>query len=425
MTHSLTISRIVQRRRDQRENVKLFTKALASVPRWKVSKCVGDEPEYDQKTDNFTYSYKIYFVKDSGKQTQEVLDKEWAKIVSGIRNVAEATRWHLTPWKLKDITPEPKSLEQELSGAAADIDSTRSQFGLPDKLLSLAEVRDRVIPQIDKMLDDENELRSVFSGIFSREPQIRTVLSSVKSFLSTNGQRRNHVLLYGLPACAKTQILLRLKQFLGEGAVVTLDATSTTQAGIYKLFLDDLDDDIPPFVVIEEIEKTAEDALRVWLGALDDRGELRKMNFNMNRVREIRVLCMATANDKILFDKLMGGSGSRPGALSSRFVNQLYCERPDEKVLEMILRRDITKYGGKEEWIEPALKLAREINTNDPRKVLAFLDGGDRLLEGSYQEDIVKVMEKETEEMHADPTHINTKQLNQMIAEQLTHVQSN
>jgi hypothetical protein len=128
------------------------------------------------------------------------------------------------------------------------------------------------------------------------------------------------------------------------------------------------------------------------LGALDDRGELRKINAREMRNREIKILCLATANDKDEFDRLMGGTLKRPGALSSRFVHQLECPRPNREVLRMILTRDIDSYGGSSDWIEPALDLAAEIGTDDPRKVLGFLDGGHRLLTGEYQRDIRSIL---------------------------------
>lgn len=423
MGYSLTLSRVTARRRDQKDQLTEFSKALrsSSLKRWRVSRCAAKpDPDYDATADKFTYRYKLHFEKQGGKMTADVLAKEWTKIVHAYQKIATAVKWRQWPWTVSEVMPELKSVEDQLSGSSEDeAEATKAAFGLPKKLLSLAEVRENCLPQIDQMLSDSSKLHSVFHGLFDREPQIRTVLSSVKSFLTTDGQRRNHVLLYGLPACAKTQILLRLRDFLGDGAVARLDATNMTQAGISKLYLDDVNSPVPPFIFIEEIEKTAEEVLRIFLGMLDDRGEIRKTNFNMNLMREVRVLGMATANDKVLLDRLMGGSGTRPGALSSRFVNQLYCPRPDRRVLELILRRDIGKCGGNELWIEPALKLAQAINTNDPRKVLAFLDGADRLLTGEYQDDILKVMEKETEEMHQDPSHVDVASLNELIGKEM------
>ncbi|HEV7738605.1 MAG TPA: hypothetical protein VGO47_14690, partial [Chlamydiales bacterium] len=202
--------------------------------------------------------------------------------------------------------------------------------------------------------------------------------------------RRNHVLLYGLPACAKTQILNAVTNLLGSDAVVRLDGTSTTPAGIYKTYFEEFGDrPEPPFVVLEESEKTEEAALRVWLGVLDDRGELRKVNFREQQVRELKVLCLSTANDKDQFDLLMGGTPGKPGALSSRFAHQMYCQRPNEKVLRLILERDIEKNGGSLLWIDKVIELAKQLRTNDPRKVLSFLDGAERLMTGAYQKDIL------------------------------------
>ncbi len=409
VSFSLVASRTLTRRRNQTNQLNELIRSLPNR-KWERSKTmiVGGNPTYNQGADNYTFSYRLYFNKNGGKQETDVLQNEWSHLVNNVRQQAVHPRWKDSKWSISDISPavteQSMDTPQAAQASGKAVGSSKSEFGLPDKLLSFNEIKELLLPRIETMLVDENALRSEFNGIFDREPQIRTVLSSIKSFLATNGKRRNHVLLYGLPACAKTQILLRLKDILGEGAVIRLDATSTTSAGIYKLFFDTLaGEDVPPFVFIEEIEKTVEDALRVWLGALDDRGELRKMNYNMNQKRDINILCLATANDKELFDKLMGGSVKRPGALSSRFVNQLYCPRPTEAVLRMILRRDISKFGGNEDWIEPCIKLSNELNTNDPRKVLAFLDGGDRLLEGTYQDDIRRVILKETEEMHEEP----------------------
>ena len=261
--------------------------------------------------------------------------------------------------------------------------------------VTLAEVKERVMPIINELLSSDKALddSEYFKGIFGRNAQLRTILSSVKSFLESDGLRRNHLILYGSPGCAKTQILNAIGKLLGQDAVVRLDGTSTTPAGIYKVYFQEFDNiSEPPFVILEEAEKTSEDSLRVWLGVLDDRGELRKINAREMRSREVKVLCLATVNDKDEFDRLMGGTLKRPGALSSRFVHQLVCPRPTRNVLKMILTRDINSYGGKQEWIEPALNLASQIGTDDPRKVLGFLDGGDRLLSGEYQQDLFDIL---------------------------------
>jgi hypothetical protein len=61
-------------------------------------------------------------------------------------------------------------------------------------------------------------------------------------------------------------------------------------------------------------------------------------------------------------------------------------------ILRSILRKDILCKGGKEEYIEQCIELAKTTNTDDPRKVLSFLSGGERLLSGEYQDDLLKIL---------------------------------
>lgn len=250
----------------------------------------------------------------------------------------------------------------------------------------------------EQLLHDDSFLSNheSFKNIYGLNAQIRTILSSVKSAIDTKGHRRNHTVLWGKPACGKTQVVLALENLLGPNSVLRLDATSTTRAGLEKLFFKDLVK-IPPIVVCEEMEKAKEEWLQIWLGALDDRGEIRKINFRTCLVREVRILFICTVNDKNLFDKMMGGEGSgKPGALSSRCVNDVYFPRPDINILRSILKKDIALKGGKLDYIEPCIQLSENLNINDPRKVLSFLSGGERLLTGEYQKDLFDIIKSQS-----------------------------
>jgi len=347
------------------------------------------------------------------KKDKHLIAREWQSMTHRLHQLCNLSRWQDQPWEIVEVIPavdadilvprvEEEDSDQDNSQIKKRPKGVKQRIaprGVHDavnthNVIDLQGLKNRALGTINKLVRSPKALNEAFDGIYDREPQIRTILSSVKSFLESDGRRRNHVLLWGLPACAKTQILLKLTEVLGEDAVLRLDATSTTSAGIYKLFFDEYQNGVPPFCIIEEIEKCAEEALRVWLGALDDRGELRKINYRIMQVREVQILCLASANDKLIFDKLMGGTEKKPGALSSRFVNQLHCPRPNRKVLELILRRDIQKNGGKIAWIQPAIELAEQIETNDPRKVLAFLDGAERLETGAYQRDIIRIYDQ-------------------------------
>ncbi len=217
-------------------------------------------------------------------------------------------------------------------------------------------------------------------------PQIRTVLSNIKRARDTNGRSRNHGVVYGHAGCGKTTMLLALERMFEPGAVLRLDATSTTRAGIEKLFFSDLEE-IPPLVFMEEAEKADPEALKVWLGALDDRGEIRKVNFRVNQLREVKILFICAVNNKTLFDKMMGSDGTEAGALSSRCVSQVYFPRPSESVLRQILQKEIVRNGGEESWITPCIAMAQQMGVTDPRVIRSYLAGGERLLDGTYQQD--------------------------------------
>lgn len=263
-----------------------------------------------------------------------------------------------------------------------------------DKALTLEELE---IPEVlIHGTDEQIENHPAFLGLYGRSAHVRVMFSSIKTMQDTGGLRRNHCLLHGLPGCAKSSLFKGVQTVLGHGGYLSLNANSATRAGIEAIFLRRLKQTgCPPVIFIEEIEKTLEAILTVWLSILDERAEVRKVTNNEANRAEIRALCFATANDKLLFDRLMGGRPGHPGALSSRFTKPLYVPRPNRDTLLRILQRDIKLYGGKKEWAEKALEISDELGTNDPRIVLGLLDGGDRLLTGKYKEDILTIHQLE------------------------------
>ena len=85
-----------------------------------------------------------------------------------------------------------------------------------------------------------------------------------------------------------------------------------------------------------------------------------------------------------------GREGRRRGLIPEQGVqiaSMHFKERAREKLGDELLQRNLQKIKGKEEWIDPCLALARKLKTDDPRKVLAFLDGRERLMSGDYQQD--------------------------------------
>ena len=237
-----------------------------------------------------------------------------------------------------------------------------------------------------------------FSHIYEREPQIKMVMSAINAAIQSCYENRFHVVLYGPAACGKTEITRTFVSMFGDEAVLEYDATATTQAGAIK----DLKEreNTPRILVVEEIEKTEESALRWLLALLDHRAEIRKTNYRETVQREIKLLCIATVNDFELFSKLMYG------ALASRFAHKIYCPRPNEAILTRILTREIERLPDAEnpdflaharQWIKPAIKFALDHNMNDPRQVTAIcLSGGQELVTGRYQEMLEECMGPES-----------------------------
>tara|TARA_Y100000034_G_C6910429_1_gene424491 strand:+ start:7831 stop:9039 length:1209 start_codon:yes stop_codon:yes gene_type:complete len=351
---------------------------------------------YSQGTSSLGYrfSVKLTFDKVGGRKDPEIAYKDKDDILTRLIKAGQNAKFNKYPWKMRgnEETPEPSGGGPVV--VTEDTEGTQT-IGQYEEVTAASDI---VIPEILLSGSDEAvENHEVFKGIYGRSPHIRTAMAVLHAAFTTQMQRRHNILFWGYPGCAKSHIVNGIKAFLGPNAVLELDSTSTTKPGIEKIFLSGLQTGVPPVVIMEEIEKTDENALRVWLSALDERREIRKLNFNVAKVRKIDILCIATANDKVAFDKLFRASnqGGR-GALSSRFTKQVYIPRPDRAIMARILARDIKEFGGKEEWIEPCLDLADELKTNDPREVLGMLVGEDRLLDKSYQADILSIHAQET-----------------------------
>lgn len=376
------------------------------------------------------FQYQLVFTKVRGDRGGEAEYNQWEEIKAMIQQTGQASRFQDYPWTIRALTlpgaetpvpqeetnptdqnsdqsepiqntpevPEPNIAPEGFENVVAGINNVLTsilggvrviqpfgpakkwdQLVVPDELLSL---------ESDRHLANH----SAWMNLYGVNPQIRIILSNIKRAHETNGESRNHGVLFGHAGCGKTTTLFALEQMFGSDAILKLDATSTTRAGLEKLFFSDLKE-IPPLVFMEEAEKADPEALKIWLGALDDRGEIRKVNFRVNQLREIKVLFLCTVNNKTLFDKMMGSDGSTAGALSSRCVTQVYYPRPSESVLFEILTKEIRDKGGREEWISPAIQLSKQLGISDPRIVRSYLAGADRLLDGTYQRDWISVFE--------------------------------
>lgn len=365
-----------------------------------------------QRADGWVFTYELVFQKTSGPRGGEAEYRQWEDIKAMIIQSGQAARYvnNRSPWLVSDpqnnatnATAAPIAASAETVAEAppenlADIVSQASEAIATRLLGGVREVgsnyeavsawKDLQIPPEFLGPDSDRALgqHPAWKDLYDLGPQLRVLFNNINRAAETDGDSRNHGVLFGHSGCGKTTTLLSLEKMFGPGAVLRLDATSTTRAGLEKMFFNDLKE-VPPLVFMEEAEKADPEALKIWLGALDDRGEIRKVNFRVNQLRSLKVLFICTVNNKGLFDRMMGSDGSTGGALSSRCVSQIYFPRPSDDTLKQILKKEIDQHGGSMDWIAPALGLAKELGVSDPRVVRHYLAGGDRLLDGSYQRD--------------------------------------
>lgn len=223
----------------------------------------------------------------------------------------------------------------------------------------------------------------VFSGFFSRiydrEDHIKIIHASAKTAEQTLYEKRRHILLYGQPACAKSEIFEAFKSWLNSVSetelVFSLDATTTTKAGLEIQLLQRAEEGtLPPFLLLEEIEKHDPTTLLCLLGVMDQRGRIQRTNARIgNKTAAAKIVVWATCNDE---KKLKNFEG---GALFSRFAHKLYCTRPSEILMKRILEREANEMQipveKKEYVINRVMQFGLGIETNDPREFVSFLDG--------------------------------------------------
>jgi hypothetical protein len=218
-----------------------------------------------------------------------------------------------------------------------------------------------------------------FGRLYRRENHIRIIHAANLTAAMTRFEKRRHCLAWGPPGTAKTQMFDAFVQLYGPDKVLHLDATTTTKAGLENLILRKASDGLlPPFLYLEEIEKYDLNMLHCLHAIMDERGRIQRTNARIGNVAaEAKMVVWATCNS---LGKLKQFEG---GAILSRFSNrkQLYCPRPDEDLMRLILAREVEEMGGDEFWVEPVVRFVfDEMKTNDPREAVSLLDGRELLL---------------------------------------------
>lgn len=259
-------------------------------------------------------------------------------------------------WRLACLDGEPYELDPEAFVVSDNVDNVG--------------YADITIPE---------DFEDYFQDLYGLDPHIALLKSRLEAAIESNFTNRFHTVFIGPPGCGKSAICERLKKALGDDAVVEYDGTALTSAGAIKELAER--EILPRVMIVEEIEKASSEQVAAFLlGVMDQRGEIRKTTARQNIQRDAKLYCIATVNNRHLFERFQAG------ALASRFGRPVGFRRPSREMRALILSREIQKIDGDERWIEPTLDFCEKINEDDPRKMISIcLAGKDRLLDGSYQ----------------------------------------
>jgi SpoVK/Ycf46/Vps4 family AAA+-type ATPase len=220
-----------------------------------------------------------------------------------------------------------------------------------------------------------------FEKLYGLDGQIRMILTTVYQAIRTHGRAKSHIVLYGSPGCGKTTITEIIEKLVTPNAVLKIDATKTTRAGLENLVFNELEV-FPPIVLLEEAEKSNPDDLAIWLGVCDHRNEIRKVTSRGAMRREVNSLLICTVNDIDKFNKL------NAGALSSRCATKVYFPNPSEDTLRKILIDYAQDNTIENPAIEQVLKLAQALKQTDPRILCGYLLHSTALHTGHFQRDL-------------------------------------
>lgn len=352
------------------------------------------EPElfYDEEERKEGYIYRVTLKLQITTRSPEVAENRFAVALLNIRRVANADGWKV---------PDDRILRMAEDG----LEITRPAGGSGD-LMPRPEF---VLPELTPEVYD-----TVFAGVYEREAHIRICYHSVRAYL-TSLQRhklqpklpvhRSHILLKGPPGAAKTLLFERFKEWFdgeegGIERVKFLDGPTLTKAGLDSYILGMAErGESASILVIEELEKQNQDNLLSLLSVMAS-GRISRLNARIGHREAVSDLIIwATCNDPVAV------ANFRKGALWSRFTHKLHCPRPSRGLMHRILVERAESMGGSPEWAERAIEFAFDelprhtgAPLDDPREIIGLLDGGDRLLDRSYQLDKLSVLLREIED---------------------------
>jgi AAA domain (dynein-related subfamily) len=373
-----------------------------STSKWTLELVSGVDGSTDWYKQNgqLPTTYSIFF-RLTGKNSSNV-DLEKNDRLVALAEAAMGTKNQRRNWSIYAVDGEKWT---PMTGAAKVELANLRQDG--KSMVSYAEVS----------MPDQEMVDYAFEEIYGCGPQLRLVMSKIREAIQNEFKIRQHGLLIGKPGAAKSFTLQKLAMILPKDAVMWIDGTAMTSAGIIDALKDA--ETMPRFIFVEEIDKSDSAATAVLLGIMDKHGEIRKTTYRDKVEKECRCVVLATANSLERMQKIADG------ALLSRFGgNPITYERGQEEVLRKILHRELndidravcskpiekTDKAGKvtnspcgsckeckrrNKWIDETIQFCKDnksilaADTLDPRFVIDLCIGlsGDK--NGTYLEDVL------------------------------------
>lgn len=317
-----------------------------------------------ERPDGYLYSFTVTLVKDNYR-SETAAQKCIEHGKRFVQRRAEAHQWKVVG-NVEDVE------EQKIASA------NRGKF-------ALSELTQEVT-------------KEYFDGIYERDAHIRLIHRGVQAAIKSNFEERNHTLLFGQPAAAKTVLFKRLKDWYESPnpeveRVAMINSVTLSKAGLETWLLDKAQSGmLPEIICFDEIEKFNMENLNCLLGVMDDQAKISRTNAKIGKVEaSTKVIIWATCND---LDKL---KEFNKGALFSRFVKRFPCVRPSRELMFeiMIKKLEKRKINGQKinpKWARSAVDYAFDVAlNNDPRFIIGLLDGEDALLDGSYFKDLESI----------------------------------
>lgn len=360
-SHVVTFTRDMDRAlqvKSYRNSVDLLIDGINSQSRrqrgWSFDEDVSGFTDDTEQTDSpHRYSWKLHV--DFASATTKPNESEFASIVFTLHG--RAIKPANGRWELTHVDGKPYAVPS--SDETVSLKMEADQIGYADC----------EIPE---------DWDSYFEHLYGLDAHISRVKAALTAALASNWRNRFNTVLVGPPGCGKSDVALSMKEALGDQAVMSFDATATTAAGLIKTLNDA--EIMPRVIIFEEIEKATPDALQPLLGIADQRGEIVKTTARGSVDKKVKALCIATVNNFELFSKLQSG------ALESRFSNKVHFKRPSREISMRILRREIAKVDGDQDWAAPAYDYCEKNGIEDVREMISIcLCGADGLMDGIYQ----------------------------------------